>query len=58
MNSTIFGVPTESKRPGERYSEVYSMDTSDDPCGLIRVQWHRFGPESPIGAKIVAFWDI
>ena len=42
------GIPTQPKRPGERYSRVYGMYTSDDPCGLLRVQWHRFEPESPL----------
>jgi hypothetical protein len=42
------GIPTPSERPGERYSDVYAMYTSDDPCRLARVQWHRFEPESPL----------
>jgi hypothetical protein len=42
------GIPTQSERPGERYSDVYAMYTSDDPCRLARVQWHRFKPESPL----------
>jgi hypothetical protein len=35
------GIPTQSERPGERYSDVYAMYTSDDPCRVARVQWHR-----------------
>jgi hypothetical protein len=27
-------IPTQSERPGERYSDVYAMYTSDDPCRL------------------------
>jgi hypothetical protein len=42
------GIPTQSERPGERYSDVYAMYTSDDPCRVARVQWHRFKSESPL----------
>jgi hypothetical protein len=40
------GIPTQSERPGERYSDMYARYTSDDPGRLARVQWHRFEPES------------
>jgi hypothetical protein len=42
------GIPTSLQRPGERYSQVYRMYTSDDPCRMLRVQWHRFEPECPL----------
>ncbi len=42
------GIPTVEERPGERYSDIYAMHTSDDPCRLVRVQWHRFASESPL----------
>lgn len=42
------GIPTAEPRPGERYSAVYGMYTSDDPCAYARVQWHRFEPSSPL----------
>lgn len=42
------GIPTAEMRPGERFSEVYGLYTSDDPCRLLRVQWHRFTPDSPL----------
>jgi hypothetical protein len=42
------GIPTESQRPRERHSRIYGMYTSDDPCRLVRVQWHRFEAGSPL----------
>lgn len=42
------GIPTTEPKPGERYSERFAMHTSDAPAGLIRVQFHRFAPESPL----------
>lgn len=42
------GIPTAEPRQGERYSAAYRMHTSDDPCKLIWVQWHRFEPGSPL----------
>lgn len=42
------GIPTGTARPGERLSEAMGMATSDDPCRLVRVQWHRFDPDSPL----------
>lgn len=42
------GIPTQVEQPGERYSAVYGLYTSDDPCRLLRVQWHRFTPDSPL----------
>lgn len=44
------GIPTDQPRPGERYSAVYRMYTSDDPCEHARVQWHRYEPDSPLHA--------
>ena len=42
------GLPTAEARPGERFSELFGMYTSDSECGLLRVQWHRFTPDSPL----------
>ncbi len=42
------GIPTDEMRPGERYSALYGMYTSDSLCRTMRVQWHRFDPESPL----------
>lgn len=46
------GIPTVETKPGERYSAAYKMYTSDDACGLIRVQWHRYEPGSPLPALL------
>jgi hypothetical protein len=42
------GIPTLDKKPGERYSQVFDMYTSDSSCESMRVQWHRFGPASSL----------
>lgn len=42
------GIPSQETRPGERYSALFRMYTCDGECGLTRVQWHRFEPESPL----------
>jgi hypothetical protein len=42
------GIPTTESRPGERFSERFGMYTSDSNCGLLRVQWHRFEPDSSL----------
>jgi hypothetical protein len=42
------GIPTSETREGERYSPFFDMYTSDGDCRSMRVQWHRFGPESPL----------
>ncbi len=42
------GIPTGEPRPGERYSAQYRMYTSDSPCKLLRVQWHRYEEGSPL----------
>ena len=42
------GIPTTEARPEERFSRRFGMYTSDSPCGLIRIQWHRFEPDSPL----------
>jgi hypothetical protein len=42
------GVPTSEVHEGERYSPVYRMYTCDAPTKLLRLQWHRFEPGSPL----------
>lgn len=42
------GLPTNERHANERYSARFGMYTSDSDCGLARVQWHRFTPESPL----------
>lgn len=42
------GIPTTESRPGERYSEPFRMYTSESPCQLARIQWHRFEPGSSL----------
>jgi hypothetical protein len=42
------GIPTTEPRPGERFNERFGMYTSDSNCGLIRIQWHRFEPDSSL----------
>jgi hypothetical protein len=42
------GIATSEAKPGERYSEMFGMYTSDAECGLIHVQWHRYEPTSPL----------
>lgn len=42
------GIPTDEKRPGERYSRDFGMYTSDSDCKSLRIQWHRFEPDSPL----------
>ena len=42
------GIPTTEARPGERYSELFKLHTSDSQCGLMRVQFHRYEPGSPM----------
>ena len=42
------GIPTVDKRPNERFSERFRMYTSDSDCRGMRVQWHRFEPDSQI----------
>jgi hypothetical protein len=42
------GIPTAEQMPDERYGAQFRMYTSDAPAGLIRVQFHRFEPESPL----------
>lgn len=41
------GIPTREVRPGERYSPVGKMYTSDND-GRFRIQWHRFEADSPL----------
>jgi hypothetical protein len=40
------GIPTTEPKPGERFSERFGMYTSDSNCGLLRIQWDRFEPDS------------
>ena len=40
------GIPTREVKPDERYSARFGMYTSDSSCSVIRVQWHRFEPDS------------
>jgi hypothetical protein len=42
------GVPTTEVHPGERYSAKFGMYTSDSPCRMLRIQWHRFEHDSPL----------
>ena len=42
------GIPTSEKKPEERFSERFRMYTSDSECETMRVQWHRFEPDSPL----------
>ncbi len=42
------GIPTIEPRPGERFSERFGMYTSDSSCALLRIQWHRFEPDSSL----------
>jgi hypothetical protein len=46
------GVPSQKIGMGERFSARFGMYTSDSECGLARVQWHRFDPESPLDPLI------
>jgi hypothetical protein len=42
------GIPTTEKKPGERYSKLFGMYTSDSGCRTLRIQWHRFEPGSSL----------
>jgi hypothetical protein len=42
------GLPTSEVWPNERYSA-----RSDSECALVRVQWHRFEPDSPARPRIL-----
>lgn len=42
------GIPTTEKKPRERFSERFGMYTSDSDCKTLRIQWHRFEPNSPL----------
>lgn len=42
------GIPTSEKKPGERYSQLFGMYTSDSDCRTLRIQWHRFDPDSSL----------
>lgn len=45
------GIPTDTVRPGERYSERFRMYTSDNK-GSLRIQFHRFEKDCPLHALI------
>jgi hypothetical protein len=42
------GIPTTEPKPGERFSEPFAMYTSDSPCKILRIQWHRFESNSSL----------
>jgi hypothetical protein len=42
------GIPTTEPKPGERFSPRFGMYTSDGACEHVRIQWHRFAPESSL----------
>ncbi len=42
------GIPTTEPKPGERFSELFGMYTSDSECKSLRVQWHRFEANSSL----------
>jgi hypothetical protein len=42
------GIPTSEAKAGERFSETFGLYTSDSDCKNLRVQWHRFEPNSPL----------
>ena len=46
------GIPTTEAKCGERYSAMFDMYTSDAACGLFPVQWHRYGPKSPLPERL------
>lgn len=42
------GIPTLEKMPGERYSPMFGMYTSNSLSKLLLIQWHRFDETSPL----------
>lgn len=40
------GIPTDTPRRNERYSQTYGIYTSDSDCERVRTQWHRFESDS------------
>jgi hypothetical protein len=42
------GIPTTEPKPRERFSARFGMYTSDSACQHVRIQWHRFEPDSPL----------
>lgn len=42
------GIPTTEAKPGERFSELFGMYTSERDCKALRIQWHRFEASSPL----------
>ena len=48
------GIPTTEPKPNERYSPMFRMYTSDSNCRSLRIQWHRFEPDSSLHPLIRA----
>ncbi len=46
------GIPTNEKRPGERYLEEYGMYISGFGSSPYGVEWMRFEPGSPVSEII------
>ena len=46
------GIPTEEKRPGERYLEEYKMYVSGFEKSPYGIEWMRFGPGSTVSMVI------
>jgi hypothetical protein len=46
------GIPTTEPKPRERFSERFGMYTSDSDCQSLRIQWHRFEPDSSLDPLI------
>ncbi|KTC66503.1 Uncharacterised protein (plasmid) [Legionella adelaidensis] len=42
------GIPTNTVRPGERYSSTFKMYTSGGQDTAYRIQYHRFEKDSPL----------
>lgn len=42
------GIPTSEPKPRERFSSKFGMYTSDAESAHVRIQWHRFEPDSPL----------
>jgi hypothetical protein len=40
------GIFTSEKKPRERHSPLFDMYTRDSDCRTLRIQWHRFEPDS------------
>lgn len=42
------GIPIAEMPLGARYAAKADMYTTDDLSGPLPIQWHRFGPDSPL----------